>query len=194
MGPRVPSGCAKKPVDAGCGDSQSGQGRCRFCQHRKDQRVVDLGELERRISAALERIGRGLERSAAGPSDTGTLQAALDEERVVNAQLTERIRALRERDQAGQGGLQGRVEKLTRQLDVQGLELQRMRKTAIQLREQVRMLLQAQTDGLSDPHLINKSMLVELEALRATRQTEIAEMDEILAELAPMLSEVHAHA
>ena len=162
--------------------------------------MVDFVELERRISAALERIGRGLDaplsvaQTPMQSSETAALQAALDEERVVNAQLTERIRTLRDRDAAGQGGLQGRVEKLTRQLDVQGLELQRMRKTASQLRDQVQALLQIETDGLSDPHLINKSMLVELEALRATRQTEIAEMDEILSELAPMLNKVHAHA
>lgn len=168
--------------------------------------MVDLTELERRITAALERIANGLETlpatavdmpvaEALPPSaDLAVLQAALDDERTVNAQLTERIRALRERDQTTQGGLQGKVEKLTRQLDVQGLELQRMRKTTIQLREQMRAMAQAQSDGLAEPHLLNKSMLVELEALRATRQTEIAEMDEIMAELAPMLEEIRPHA
>jgi len=44
--------------------------------------------------------------------------------------------------------------------------------------------------GLPDPHLINKAMLAELEALRETRLGETTEMDAILAELTPLLQEV----
>lgn len=163
------------------------------------QDMQDVGELERRISAALERIGRGLDALAAPqeepeapPVDTAELDALrvqLQEERFANAQLLERLRALKERDASQQAQVQEKVEKLTRQLDVQGLELQRMRRTTIGLRDQLRQLREAQAAGLAEPHLINKAMLTELEALRATRLTEMAELDEIGAALDEHLTE-----
>ena len=169
------------------------------------RKMQDIGELERRISAALERIGRGLDAmaapraeapveapaqtAAADPAETAALRAQLEEERAVNAQLQERLRAVKERDAAQQGQLQERVDRLTRQLDVQGLELQRMRRTTIGLREQLRQLREAQAAGLAEPALINKAMLTELDALRATRLTEMAELDEIAAALDAHLTE-----
>ncbi len=164
------------------------------------QDMQDVGELERRISAALERIGRGLDALAApqeageapppvDPGEIAALRAQLEEERTTNAQLQERLRAVKEREAAQQAQTQDRVEKLTRQLDVQGLELQRMRRTTIGLRDQLRQLREAQAAGLAEPHLINKAMLTELEALRATRLTEMAELDEIAAALDEHLTE-----
>ncbi|MDT8855854.1 hypothetical protein RNZ50_12665 [Paracoccaceae bacterium Fryx2] len=163
--------------------------------------MSDISELERRITAALERIGKGLDRMAAEPAaaaeatatvagpagvDEG-LQAALDEERTANAQLSARLRAVKEREAQAVARLEAQVARMTRQLDVQGLDLQRMRKTTVQLREQLRVLREAQTGGQADPQMINKAMLAELEALRATRLSETAELDEILAELAPLI-------
>jgi hypothetical protein len=40
---------------------------------------------------------------------------------------------------------------------------------------------------VSEPHLVNKAMLAELEALRATRSADAAEMDAILEELTPII-------
>ncbi|MFZ1470198.1 MAG: hypothetical protein WAT09_14640 [Paracoccaceae bacterium] len=184
--------------------------------------MQDITELERRISSALERIGKGLDRlnsgsggsrpappavvaaavpvpvpvaaavsaaPAAGGGDAAALRAKLEEERTTTAQLQERLRAVKDKDLVLQSQLQEKVEKLTRQLDVQGLELQRMRKTAVTLREQLRQLREAQAAGVAEPHLINKSMLAELDALRATRLTELAELDEIAAALDPHLTE-----
>jgi predicted nucleic acid-binding Zn-ribbon protein len=183
--------------------------------------MQNIAELERRITAALERIGMGLDRVASRPPPappapaaptTGAealLRAELDEERSLTAQLKERIAALNERATkaaeraaevkpvhvpVAQAQLEARIDKMTRQLDVQGLELQRMRKITIQLRDQLARLREAAQAGVTEPHLINKTMLTELEALRAARQGEIAEMDEILAELTPLIAEVQAHA
>lgn len=166
----------------------------------------DIAELERRITAALDRIGQGLDRlppAATGREDADAaaqthelaselarLREELDAERDANAQLTERLRAVKDRDTQTVRDLEQRIETMTRQLDVQGLELQRMRKTTIQLRENLRALREARTTGQVEPYLLNKAMLTELEALRATRAAEIAEMDEILAEMAPLLREV----
>ncbi len=164
--------------------------------------MQEILELERRIAAALERIDRGVDRipgasaapaAAAPTTDAGdelaALRAQLDDERTVSAQLQERLRAIKDRDLVVHAQLQEQIEKMTRQLDVQGLELQRMRKTAISLREQLRVLREAQSAGLAEPHLINKAMLAELDALRATRLTEMAELDEIAAALDAHLTE-----
>lgn len=184
--------------------------------------MQDIAELERRITAALERIGAGLDRAMAAPPPpppppviavptTGSealLRAELDEERMLNAQLQERIKVVAAREAAlreaalrearpaevkpvhvpvAQAQLEARIDKMTRQLDVQGLELQRMRKVTVQLREQLARLREAAEAGTTEPHLINKAMMAELEALRAARASEIAEMDEILSELSPLI-------
>ncbi|GAB1363788.1 hypothetical protein MASR1M32_30240 [Rhodobacter sp.] len=168
--------------------------------------MQDLNELERRISAALERIGRGLDtitaqdRGAAAeaapvpaapaePDESAMLRAQLEAERATTAQLQERLRSVRDRDGSQQGQLQEKFDRLTRQLDVQGLELQRMRRTTIGLRDQLRQLREAAAAGAAEPSLINKAMLTELEALRATRLTEMAELDEIASALDDHLRE-----
>jgi hypothetical protein len=156
----------------------------------------EIKAYETRIMAALNRVAKGVE-TMARPVVTGddaALQLALDAEKAKSAQLADRLRAMKDKDAVPTPPtqLEARIDKMTRQLDVQGLELQRMRKTNIQLREQLRVLREA-ADGV-DAAMINKSMQAELDALRATRASEIAEMDEILAELAPLIAEVKSDA
>ena len=196
----------------------------------------NIAELERRITAALGRIGAGLDKwtSAAGaeaavaeaaeveetvvveaaPSsalavppavedrseeiagleaEVARLKTALAAEKATVSQLDERLKASKDRDQPSQTQLEAKVEKMTQQLDVQGLELQRMRKSTVQLREHLRVLHEAAADNMAKPHLINKAMLAELENLRATRHTETAEMDEILAEVNALIEEGRAN-
>ncbi len=43
---------------------------------------------------------------------------------------------------------------------------------------------------MTEPHLLNRAMMTELEALRAARAADVAEMDEILSELKPLIGEV----
>lgn len=166
----------------------------------------DIVELERRITAALMRIDRGLDAVAGDAADrerTATaaaapaedeaqiaeimrLTAALSEEKVVTAQLQERLRALKERDAAQTMPLEAEIERLTLQLDVQGLEVQRLKKTVVSLREELRGMTEAMAEGRVEPHLINRAMLTELEALRALRAADAAELDEILLALDPL--------
>jgi hypothetical protein len=160
--------------------------------------MQDITELEKRITAALERIGKGVDRLAMQPRSSAPAQAAaapdaalraqLEEEKSLTAQLQARLRAAKERE--AKGDLQEKLDRLTQELDVKGLELQRMRRVNASLREQLEALRTAAAAGITEPHLINKAMATELEALRATRLTEIAEMDEILAALEPHLTEV----
>ncbi len=122
-------------------------------------------------------------------AEVAQLKTALAAEKATVAQLTERAKAVKEPALPPQAQVDAKVEKMTQQLDIQGLELQRMRKSSVQLRENLRVLQEAATKNMVEPQLINKAMLAELENLRATRHTETAEMDEILAELKPLIAE-----
>jgi hypothetical protein len=168
--------------------------------------MQEITRLEGRITAALERIGKGVDRLAAAPRPAtpeapppvapspvatppadAALRSQLEEQKTQIAALQDRLRSLKDREP--KGDLQEKVERLTQQLDVQGLELQRMRRTNSALREQLASLRSASMTGVTEPHLINKSLMAELEALRAIRLSEVAEMDEILAALEPHLTE-----
>jgi uncharacterized protein (DUF885 family) len=161
--------------------------------------MQEITELEKRIAAALDRIGKGMDRLVSQPraaapapgaapmSHDSALRAQLEEEKSLTAQLQARLRAAKDRET--KGDLQEKVDRLTQELDVQGLELQRMRRVNASLREQLESLRTAAASGVTEPGLINKATLAELDALRATRLTEIAEMDDILAALEPHLTE-----
>ena len=169
----------------------------------------DIVELERRITAALMRIGQGLEQMVSAPAglqvaapsghgpvatladgvaeaEIARLNEALDEEKMLSAQLNERLRVVRDKESAERLVLQTEVERLMKLLDVQGLEMQRLKRTVASLREQTRGLAEAQAEGRVEPHLINKAMLTELEALRALRSAEAADLDELIAALDPL--------
>lgn len=176
--------------------------------------MQDMAELERRIAAALHRIGEGIETLTSATSAPASappvedhaadadriqqLEQALSAERHTVAALREQLEAQAEpapdteptpAPDADRAELEARIEKMTAQLDVQGLEIHRMRKTVVQLRENLRGLRRAQTANLADPEQINRAMMAELEAIRVTRLSEVAEMDEILTELTPLIKE-----
>ncbi|MEF3047601.1 hypothetical protein [Pseudotabrizicola sp. L79] len=163
----------------------------------------NIAELERRITAALMRIDRGIDALSRPPvvadgapvatladgeaeAEIARLNEALDDERVVSAQLQERLRALKDKETALTQPLEAEVDRLTKQLDVQGLEMQRLKKTVVLLREQLRAMTDAMAEDRVEPHLINKAMLAELEALRALRSAETVELDEIISALDPL--------
>ena len=141
--------------------------------------------------AEIARLERNLREKDA---EIQRLRDALKAEKAGVAELNAKLRKARDAEvAAAPAALTAKVEKMTRQLDVQGLELQRMRKTTIQLREHLRVLHEAAAEGVAEPHLVNKAMLAELEALRATRHVDLAELDEILGELEPLIEEARAH-
>lgn len=164
----------------------------------------DIAELERRITVALERIGAGLDAlgsqgaapvAGAAPDHRGeeriaALQEALDAERTTNAQLTERVRAIREKQETMVGALEKKVARLTGQADAAAQELQRLRQANQDLADMNRALSAAAAAGLADPDLVQRAMATELEALRAARAADLAEMDDILSELKPLIGEV----
>jgi hypothetical protein len=170
--------------------------------------MQDIAELERRITAAMERIAKGLDRAPAPvdpltPVESGTpgavatagrdevtrLTESLDEERMANAQLAERLKVVRDKEAKLRGALEEQIADLMRQLDAQGLELSRAHRTMVQQGGQLRSLREAAEAQVADPALINRTMEVEMEALRATRGAEVAELEDILAALDPLIAE-----
>ena len=170
--------------------------------------MIDISELERRILYALERIDRGVDAltigggiapahgmapDAGGPRDhaeAGELRSALEAERSANAQLTERVRAIKDKQETIVSDLERKVGRLTQQLDLAGAELQRQRRLNADLVRANQALSDAARQGVIDPELLNTSLMTEIEALRAARSAEMAEMEEILAELKPLIGEV----
>ena len=152
--------------------------------------MSDIAEYERRITAALERAGKALEQlSAAQPDDQANLAAELEAERVANAQLEERVRAIKEKQETTVAHLEAEVAKLGAALKTRDAEVQSMRAVNEELRQSNAALRNANAQGLADADLVNGAMAGELESLRALRVADRAEIDEILGALEPMLTE-----
>lgn len=155
--------------------------------------MSDIVELERRITAALERIGRGVETMKAGAAtasasdseDMAAMQSALEDERVANRQLEERLKALKERNEE----LESRAEALRDAAERAEASASRLKAANERLRENNAALRAANAQGLGDGHLINKSMTEEITALRAARAADAAEVDAILDELKAAIGE-----
>ncbi|WP_439523708.1 hypothetical protein [Marivita sp.] len=173
--------------------------------------MTQINELQHRITAALDRVAQGVarieERAALAvpapvaqpeidPEELARLKEALDEEKLANAQLEERVRKLHEthrqdleaaKDAAAQAQTPAPAAAPTVDVAALDLEMQRLRKSNEMLRATNEELRNALAENVGEPHLINKAMLAELEGLRAARAVEAAETQAILASLAPLL-------
>ena len=62
--------------------------------------MSDIDELQRRITAAMDRVAAGLDQLGANSGgDSAALGQALEEEKLANAQLAERVRVLNQRQE-----------------------------------------------------------------------------------------------
>jgi len=154
--------------------------------------MSQIDELQRRITAAMERIGQGLDGMSAtqAPADAGELDAVkqeLEDEKLTNAQLQERVNALGQKLEAATSDAAQHFEAQSAASTKLDAELGRLRRANLQLRTSNKELREANEAGVGEPHLINKAMLAELEALRATRSSEAAEAEAIMGALAPLI-------
>ncbi|RVV99482.1 hypothetical protein EKE94_02020 [Mesobaculum littorinae] len=159
----------------------------------------DISDLERRLTAALDRISTGIvplqipgPEPEPAPVDTGLpsaeqLLAELESEREVTAQLEERVRAIREKQHTRVAELEAEGERLAQALAASEAEVAQLRGVTEALRGNNDALRQANEAGVGDPELIDTAMRTELEALRAQHRSDRAEIEAILAELAPIL-------
>jgi hypothetical protein len=155
--------------------------------------MSDGTELERRIHAAIDRIAAaadGLSAPVADDGALGELQAALDAERTASAQLEERVRAIKEKQETVVGRLEREVADLKAALAVRDATVQKVRRMNGLLRKTNRALRAANAQNLADPELINRALEAELDALRTLQEGDRAELDEILATLDPVVKEV----
>jgi len=155
----------------------------------RGQDMSDIPELQRRITAALDRISQGLD-GMAKTGDAGeveSLRQQLEDEKLANAQLEERIKKLKaslsEAETARDAAQSDSSDKL-KELDA---SLQSLRQANQQLRDNNAALRDANAEGVGEAHLINKAMLAELEGLRATRAADKSEADAILSEMDAIL-------
>lgn len=145
--------------------------------------------LSGRILAAMERISQGVDGLASGDAgEMESLRQALEEERQVNAQLSERVRALGERQEQTIAALEAKTQEATARVVTLDTELQQLRQANAQLTDACVALREANAAGVGEPGLINKSMAAELEGMRAVRSAEMTEAQEIIAALTPLLT------
>jgi hypothetical protein len=154
--------------------------------------MTDGSELERRIHAALDRIAAAAEGLTAGgaATDGGDLTAALEAERAANAQLEERVLAIKQKQETVVGRLEREVAELKAALAVRDATVQKVRRMNGLLRKTNRALRAANAGSIADPNLVNSALEAELQALRALQEADRAELDEVLATLEPVVREV----
>ena len=169
--------------------------------------MKDIEDLQQRLAAAMDRIAAGMERldKAQDGASVESLSEALEEEKLANAQLKERLRALNIKhfdeigalkeqlaDTSAQEAMKQRLEAQDAAMARLDMDIQRLRAANDQLRSSNAALRAANEAGVGEPHLINKAMLAELEALRASRATDAAEAAAVLAKLEPLLAAAQA--
>lgn len=160
--------------------------------------MAEIAELESRITAALDRIMAGVGAMSAvraQPAQTGDdpqvagLLAQLAEEKTVTAQLEERVRALKDRQDGQMANLKAREEQGRARLASVDRDIQKLRQANAELRANNVKLREALATGIAEPELINKAMAAELDALRALRAADAAEVDLVIDALTPIIEE-----
>jgi len=155
----------------------------------------DIDELQRRITAAMDRVAGGLDQLGANSGgDTAALEQALEDEKLANAQLSERVRLLKQRQDDELADIKASAAAATAQMAGLDLEVQRVRKANDELRNSNQALRAANEAGVGEPHLINKAMMAELEALRAARAVDVSETNAIIDALTPLIADAEGAA
>ncbi len=177
--------------------------------------MSDISQYEARLVQALGRISAGLalwpdtpapavapepvvetapEPDDADAGELARLRIELEDERTANAQLEQRVKQIRRKQE-------GRVEQLETELASSKAALgeaerqtARLRRSSEDLRQALETLQKATADGLSEPHLINRAMMAELEALRAERAQDANEIGDLLSLMEPLVKEADTNA
>lgn len=145
----------------------------------------EIGELQRRISAALDRIGTGVQAMDApatasrSGAETGDVEAALEDERRGVAELRDQL----EKMEASHGRALAEAQALLSEVEK---DRDRLKAANEALGEAVGSLRDANASGLSDAELINNAAVAELEALKVVRASDRAELDALIRLLTPV--------
>jgi predicted nucleic acid-binding Zn-ribbon protein len=158
--------------------------------------MSEISELEARVLAALDRIAAGADRlarsapvPASDPAELAALQAALEDERIANAQLTERVKAIRDRQEQTVAALEGRVKALQQRAERAERQAAQVAQMNDRLRETAAALRKAVAEGAPEiSAALDAALLAELEATREAQAADRAELEAIVAELQPMVA------
>ena len=161
--------------------------------------MSDPSALEERLAAALARIETATtnlpdpQAIAADAKSQAALEAQLDEERGANAQLVDRVKALKDRQENQVAQLEKSLAAAKTTEAEKNIVQQKLKASIEDLRDQIARLTEANRVMVGDADLINTSMMAELEAMRASRRADVSDVDDILAQLEPHM-EGGAHA
>ncbi|WP_457646941.1 hypothetical protein [Profundibacter sp.] len=154
--------------------------------------MSEITELERRITDALARIDAGVDTlgqgaASDGSGDAAALQEALEAEKAANAQLEERVAAIKDKQETLIKDLEKQISDLTATVARQEEDA----KTLIALNNELREAAEARqaASGDTDAELVNKALQTELEALQTARKADLAELETIMTELKPLIGE-----
>lgn len=150
--------------------------------------MSDIRALEGRITQALDRIGRGIAAHVGAGASDAELIVALENERAANAELVERFRSLKARQDTNIANLTERIDKQRVQLAAYDAQMQSLRASNEQMREINTLLREAVTKGLA-PELVEVAIEAELRAITEQRLAEATEIDAIISELKPLVQE-----
>jgi len=154
--------------------------------------MSELKTLEAQLAEAMDRIGRAAEAFEQAPpagnaQEIEQLKADLEAERNANAEMEERVDALKERQEATLSRLEGMLSKQREAMADLDSELQRLREVNSQLEKNNSALREACQTGQVDAALINQAMLSELESMRAQRAAEQSEVRAAMSAIEPLL-------
>jgi len=160
--------------------------------------MSDINALDGRIRAALERVRQEVDRltaapaapAAAMPGDGAALQTQLAEERTVNAQLEERVKALKERQDSKLSRLETTIEAQKGHMADYDREMQRLQQANAELRAVASEMREALMSEVAEAELINRAAIAELEAVRAAQAADRAEIEVVMSQLDPLVREV----
>ena len=150
--------------------------------------MTEIEELSSRITSALDRVAGGVQAAVDAGGEAENLRTALEQEKQVSAQLSDRVRALGERQEQALAAMEARATEAATRMEKLDTEMQQLRTANEMLMKACEDLRAANAEGVGNPDLINQSVMAELQALRAARTAERAEADEILAGLMPLLN------
>lgn len=154
-----------------------------------------IEELRDRIEQAFAVIEAGLAQmqpvqdEPIDPAEVTALRAEIADERVVQAQLEERIRALKEKHDRRVAELEAAMVAERARFAALDHDLQGLRQSNADLRDVAGQLRAALAEEVAEPELVNRAMLAEIEALRATRAADLAEIEAVYDSLRPHIGE-----
>ncbi|MGB0960041.1 MAG: hypothetical protein ACPGVK_07315 [Halocynthiibacter sp.] len=157
-----------------------------------------IQDLEARLTEALKRIESGAtqlqlpvenkddveKRDAEHARVVEDLQTALSDEKLVTAQLEERLTGVNATHETALADKEAALAKMREENETLHRSIAQLRDVNGHLRGNADALREANEQGVGDAHLINKTMQTELESLRAERRAEALELENIATALA----------